>query len=209
MKIKSVVELIDGFEVMSPHATTWGLDKDFLGELIGLCGDVKTIIEVGTFHGGSAFDFLKLCAQANIYCVDTWLGSVEFYVSDSPAYVKLREELPFKNGYPRIYHQFLSNVIFEGFEFRVFPIPLPSNCGAKVLAHEKVVADFIYIDGSHEYEDVKRDLVSYWPLLKAGGVMAGDDYNDEWPGVKQAVAEFANEIGKPFASNSRHFGFRK
>ena len=58
--------------------------------------------------------------------------------------------------------------------------------------------DFIYIDGNHNYNSVKRDLEIWYPKLKRNGIIAGDDYtiNDieivfgyEF-GVKKAVDEF-------------------
>ena len=53
--------------------------------------------------------------------------------------------------------------------------------------------DFVYIDADHSYEAVKADLQAWWPKVKSGGVMSGDDYEtyyDSW-GVIQAVDEFA------------------
>jgi len=52
--------------------------------------------------------------------------------------------------------------------------------------------DFVYIDGNHEYEYVKSDITSYWPIVKEGGILAGHDYTQSWPGVVEAVDEFAN-----------------
>ena len=59
--------------------------------------------------------------------------------------------------------------------------------------------DFIYVDASHLYADVRADLEAWWPKLKHGGLMAGDDYfNGYVPlakytfGVKDAVDEFAS-----------------
>ena len=43
------------------------------------------------------------------------------------------------------------------------------------------VADFIYIDGSHEAEDVLLDGLLCWKLLKKGGIMVFDDYGLEEP----------------------------
>ena len=43
--------------------------------------------------------------------------------------------------------------------------------------------DFVFIDGDHSYEGVKKDIVSYWPKLKVGGIMGGDDYNNPLPGI--------------------------
>jgi len=36
--------------------------------------------------------------------------------------------------------------------------------------------DFVYIDGAHDYENVKLDIKKYWPKLKKGGVLGGDDF---------------------------------
>lgn len=54
--------------------------------------------------------------------------------------------------------------------------------------------DFIYIDGSHLYKDVKRDLNDWFPKLKPNGILGGHDYGNElFKGVKQAVDEFCEE----------------
>lgn len=38
--------------------------------------------------------------------------------------------------------------------------------------------DFIYLDGAHEYKNVKLELKNIWPKLRPGGVFAGHDYCD-------------------------------
>lgn len=55
--------------------------------------------------------------------------------------------------------------------------------------------DFIYVDGfAHSGEEGGRTLVDWYKKLKVGGVMAGDDYSDEWPLVKWAVNNFAKQL---------------
>ncbi len=49
--------------------------------------------------------------------------------------------------------------------------------------------DFIFIDGSHDYESVKADVKAARPLLKPDGVLAFHDVNEKHPGVCQAVEE--------------------
>ena len=49
--------------------------------------------------------------------------------------------------------------------------------------------DFIYIDGLHTYEQVKKDILNYKDLIKVGGIIGGHDYLENWFGVKQAVDE--------------------
>lgn len=54
--------------------------------------------------------------------------------------------------------------------------------------------DFLYIDGNHTYEYVKRDITNYYPLIKSGGIIGGHDYTKDWiNGVVKASIEFARE----------------
>jgi hypothetical protein len=36
--------------------------------------------------------------------------------------------------------------------------------------------DWVYIDGDHRYEPVAEDIRHWWPKLKPGGFLCGDDY---------------------------------
>lgn len=56
--------------------------------------------------------------------------------------------------------------------------------------------DIIYIDGGHDYYSVIRDLNAWYPKLKPGGFMCGDDYTTGWPGVMEAVEEKFNKVNK-------------
>ena len=62
--------------------------------------------------------------------------------------------------------------------------------------------DFIYVDGSHEYEDVKRDIELYLPKIKQGGFIAGHDYMDYFEGCKKAVQETVGEPDEIFRDYS-------
>ena len=51
--------------------------------------------------------------------------------------------------------------------------------------------DLIFVDGSHEYKDVKKDLENYSKLLSKDGILAVHDiHNIEHPGVNKAWNEF-------------------
>jgi Methyltransferase domain len=56
--------------------------------------------------------------------------------------------------------------------------------------------DWVYIDGNHTYECVLEDLRSWYPKVRPGGLLAGDDYDrpDGWwdDGVTKAVQDFAS-----------------
>jgi hypothetical protein len=58
--------------------------------------------------------------------------------------------------------------------------------------------DWVYIDGNHLYEFAKRDVEAYYPRVKPGGFLTGDDYGPGgwWEGgVQRAVDEFS-ALGK-------------
>lgn len=53
--------------------------------------------------------------------------------------------------------------------------------------------DWVYIDGDHRYQSVMDDLIAWWPKIRVGGVMWGDDWSDRgWYGtqVQDAVRAF-------------------
>ena len=54
-----------------------------------------------------------------------------------------------------------------------------------------ISADMIYVDASHEEEDVYQDLGNFWEIASDNGLLFGDDYS--WDGVKLAVERFARE----------------
>ncbi len=56
--------------------------------------------------------------------------------------------------------------------------------------------DFIYVDGfAHTGEEGGQTLYSWYKKLKVGGIIAGDDYSNDWPLVVWTVNEFAKNIG--------------
>ena len=55
--------------------------------------------------------------------------------------------------------------------------------------------DWVYIDGAHDYLHVLADLYGAENILKADGVIYGDDYGKK-EGVKEAVDEFCRVRGR-------------
>jgi hypothetical protein len=74
-------------------------------------------------------------------------------------------------------------------------MPLPSTVAAEVLKKKGIKADMIYIDGSHEYHDVFIDILTWIPLLKKGGMIFGDDHDEYWPSVVNAVRDVTLYLG--------------
>ena len=70
--------------------------------------------------------------------------------------------------------------------------------------------DFVYIDAMHTYADCLMDIVKWYPKVRSGGVLAGDDYanaDEDWYlnkwhmkldwGVKSAVSDFFRCVNLP------------
>lgn len=146
----------------------------------------RLICEVGTWKGASAIHMASLTPDAEILCIDTWLGSLEHWTHKS-----LRADLPLLNGRLGVYDTFLRNVVTCCFEDRITPLPLPSNIAAEYLKSLGVKFDLTYIDGSHRYQDVVDDIIAFEPI---SSLLFGDDYN--WPAVGAAVNDAARLFGK-------------
>jgi predicted O-methyltransferase YrrM len=54
--------------------------------------------------------------------------------------------------------------------------------------------DIVYIDGDHRRAAVEADLAAWFPKVRPGGVLCGDDF--DWPGVSEAVIDFMTRRGK-------------
>ena len=151
------------------------------------------IVEVGTWKGASAIHMAKICCRlrldAEIVCVDTWLGNWQHWARTNG--VGSRDDLRLKNGFPSLYQQFLTNVLIEKMDAVITPLPLTSMAAVKLLTHYGLKPDIVYIDGDHGYEAAISDLRGWLPQLSEGGVLIGDDYM--FPGVQQAVTELAAE----------------
>ena len=55
--------------------------------------------------------------------------------------------------------------------------------------------DFVYIDGNHNYDKVKKDIELYFPKIHKDGVIGGHDFSTKYLGVCKAVIEFAENNG--------------
>jgi hypothetical protein len=167
-------------------------------------------IEVGSFLGYSAINFAKKLKEKNInsrlICVDTWLGSPEHFEM-----LKNNNDnrLGWVNGYPTMYYKFISNVITHGVQDVIIPLPFPSTIAFKILNKlfnkHNLKADFAYIDGSHEENEVYMDLYCYYQLLSSQSFLCGDDW--AWDSVRKDVEKFCfdNKLAYQTHPNNVHW----
>tara|TARA_R110002110_G_scaffold304726_1_gene518782 strand:+ start:16915 stop:17556 length:642 start_codon:yes stop_codon:yes gene_type:complete len=183
------------YKPLGTDGQTWGGRKAIFADLVEQVRP-SLVIEVGTWKGGSAISMgtriKDLGLGGHVLCVDTWLGSIEhWHAKDDPDRRGYYDSLRLQHGYPRLYEQFMVNVINAGLEDVIIPFPATSHVAGEWLRGRGVVADMIYIDAGHGEHDVFADLVAYYPILREGGVLFGDDW--QWDGVETAVTRFAKE----------------
>lgn len=196
--------IYENLNLLPEDLSGWNGNLPTFGKLIE---EIKPsiIIEVGSWKGQSTINMGKKVKELNldckIYCIDTWLGALEFLTHMD---YSAQRDLLLKNGYPQIYYQFLSNVVHNSLEDHITPIPTTSDIGHRYFKHTNIMADLIYIDASHEETDVYRDLENYFQLLKPNCTMFGDDYFP-WPGVKKSVDRFVKEYDLELIILDDHF----
>lgn len=161
------------------------IGRDALPQIIDLM-DWDCGIEVGVQHGTFAEILLRSKKLASLQLVDIW-KQIEGYRDDA--------NLPDDE----------QEAIYAFCKMRLAPhserlnyIRMLSADAVHALKHAQW--DFAYIDADHSYAGAKADIEAYWPLISAGGCLAGHDYLDaELPqgsfGVKRAVSEFAKANG--------------
>ncbi|NGX31408.1 MAG: hypothetical protein K940chlam8_00776 [Chlamydiae bacterium] len=152
-------------------------NKNHFKEMI-LSRDIHVVIELGSWIGSSTCWMAQfLPSDGKVYAVDHWLGD------------RCIDAVPEARAkYPRLYQQFLSNVIHKNLAHKIVPIRMKTTEAAKAL---NVKADLIYIDASHDEVSVFKDIIDWLPKLKENGIMCGDDWHRNFPGVVKAVERAA------------------
>lgn len=130
--------------------------------------NIKNGLEIGSFEGASAVWLMDHRPKLTLACVDIF----------GPAFDDVTGE--YEQRFERNVAEYGKRIIkLKGKSTDVLP---------KLVQAKRF--DFIYIDGDHSYEGAKADAELAYPLLKKGGVMIFDDYDNEEFGVRRAVDEF-------------------
>jgi hypothetical protein len=134
-----------------------------------------TGVEIGVAKGDNALSILEELPIKKLYLIDAY----EEYVQD---------------GYLTTEYKNCFSIAIEKLS------KYEQACFIKKTSEEAVKdikeqLDFVYIDGNHQYEYVKKDIALYYPLVKQGGILGGHDY-PTYPGVARAVDEFVEQYGR-------------
>ena len=158
----------------------------------------KIIIELGAFLGDSTITMAKCLKQENFDCViitiDTWLGSQEHWRSDKCNMLHLYDNFEF--GISSFYNKFITNVLLEGVENYIIPMPTTTDTAFDILNHLNIKADLIYMDADHRESVIYKDLINYSNLLNNDGIIFGHDI--DWVDVKNGVKKYCTDYSKNY-----------
>ena len=116
-------------------------------------------LEVGCYEGLSSFYVLSEYKSVNAFFVDIW---------DMPN----PNSKTLSHNFGLIEKAFDQNL--SGFDFK--KMKNDSVISMRKLLKENVHFDFIYIDGSHNGEDILSDAIEAFKILKVNGLMFFDDF---------------------------------
>lgn len=151
-------------------------------------------IEIGVWHGDFSEQILRLIQPEKLYLIDPWATVTED--SHAEAFVGRTEDAKMERIFAKVQARFASQIAAGQVEI----IREWSQAALARFAPESI--DFAYVDGDHSYEGVKADLAALYPKMRAGGVMAFDDYHRRgWWG--DGVIRATNEFLGQYPSNLR------
>lgn len=160
--------------------------RDFL---LALMPREATCAEVGVFDGEFSERILALTAPRRLHLVDPWTTKPDGRFLDG--------------DYRNVEQGEAARRVLED-QFQMVQQRLAADLASGVVQMHRMLSfdaaplfpdehfDWVYVDASHYYEDVKRDLADWLPKVKRGGYFCGDDYGRRsfWDhGVTRAVDE--------------------
>ena len=181
--------------------------RDFLFDVVPRGG---VVIEVGVFDGDFSERIVALNEPRKLHLVDPWFTKDDGTLYDGPTqqFASAQQaSSTLENQYQHVVRRFADEIASGRIEVH----RTLSHLAAPLFPDEHF--DWIYVDASHFYDDVKVDLEAFWPKLKRGGYIAGDDYDRRgiWEhGVTRAVDEFiASGVPERIRLHNHQFLLRK
>jgi predicted O-methyltransferase YrrM len=144
------------------------------------------ILEIGSYAGGSAITWaLALKSQptrtGEVVCVDPWrnyLSDEDIQASATPDVLRA---MAFALQDEKVFRLFEHNIAAAQVAGLIHPLKGRFADVAASLAADSF--DILFIDADHHYAAVLDDLRRGAPLVRPGGILCGDDLEEQWPAL--------------------------
>lgn len=146
---------------------------DLYDHILSKLEHASIFVEVGSLIGKSLH---YMASRSQEVGKKIWLIAVDLWPDE---YAGIRDS----------YSLFLSNL-------RDYPlvcaIRMDSQEAADLFDDGTISA--VFIDADHTYEGARNDILAWLPKVENGGILAGHDFLDHFPGVQKAVRELVPDF---------------
>lgn len=176
---------------------TWFGSYGIVPHLAGMV-DAKKILEIGVAYGYHADFICNIMPDVEYIGVDPYQANYDPHDIFCHDVQKLFGSPDAQKAMDRLFNVVSSNI--KKYQGRASLLREKSWLAAKQF--QDGALDLVYIDGDHTYEGVAKDLAAWYPKVRKGGIICGDDIG--WPGVKKAVDEFFIKLNKEYQIISKN-----
>ena len=159
----------------------------------------KNFLEVGVFHGVTSRNVCEMLYF--IHGNDFKFTGIDLFSNNLVSKDEYMPKTKFSNPFKTIYHDYIIRLdpyspqsvlkLLKKFEKNINIIKGNSH---KVLKEIPCKFDYVFLDGGHGYETVKKDLNNLTQVIDNNGIILCDDYNLSYaPGIKKAIDEYVIE----------------
>lgn len=182
----------------------WFDFADLYGDQVrSVNGSPAHFVEVGSWLGKSAAYMAKRIAeskkQIRFDAIDNWAGGQDERYNG----LATRDRVAASGR--DLFSSWSRNLTSVGAAEYVRPVRASSPEAADGYADNSL--DFVFIDGDHRPAAVHDDLSAWFPKIKAGGTLAGHDFDEDGP--KEAATRFAREKALNIREEGRCFVIQK
>ncbi len=135
---------------------------------LALANAPRIVVEVGVYQGALSKMLATMPSLERLYVIDSWDG---YYSRFGDAHMEniAAEVIAWGKMQPKVTVRRLDSV-------------------DAASAFENQSVDFFHTDGDHSLAGIRRDIRTWLPKVRGGGIISGDNY--EAPTVAQGVNEF-------------------
>lgn len=131
-------------------------------------------VEIGSLHGLNALSMLQNLDIKHLYLIDPYI----LYDDGINKYQNRENDLKIARQNLKPYKDKVTFIIKTSDEAIN---DIPNNI------------HFLYDDGNHSHDYVKRDIENYYPKIRAGGIIGGHDFRADCEGLCKAVIQFGQK----------------